>query len=464
MDSELSSRSEGRSLRLLKRVDYNKMHKGGNQTQDGEKLGDSDPSEIQDGEGEQLENPSGASIQPGSSGSLEAVYGQDSPLFKDDKEQDELEMESIALQMKRLNAEEARLERKQRLDHMRRELKEQQERVRSMKGKDLMFTTKTGDFGEKINSDNKGARPKVISSKSDNAQLKVTSSKSKSKAKSAEKLKLTDIDLSGSDTEQITIEDLRKNPKLQNKVKKELKKIGLSCNNLDSSSSSVSSSSSSESSSSSDSESIKKKKKHRKHKKSGINAKASDRVKNPQKWPHAHLQYEFVNKQMKFDELDMKMFIAGEMEIISAEDLSDSERKGRLNLLKKIVYYTNIYEFKGLKAFYAAWLREIELGKKSWSDDTQHIESAILSKYLLKKSGFSSSSKKEFQNKNDANEDRTWFCSEYQRNKCKHKSSHLRVHNGKQKLASHICAACWLKEKKKLEHPECSSSCPHLAD
>ena len=158
------------------------------------------------------------------------------------------------------------------------------------------------------------------------------------------------------------------------------------------------------------------------------------------------------------------MFIAGEMEIISAEDLSDSERKGRLNLLKKIVYYTNIYEFKGLKAFYAAWLREIELGKKTWSDDTQHIESAILSKYLLKKSGFSSASKKEFQNKNEANEDRTWFCLEYQRNKCKHKSSHLRVHNGKQKLASHICAACWLKEKKKLEHPECSSSYPHLAD
>ena len=60
----------------------------------------------------------------------------------------------------------------------------------------------------------------------------------------------------------------------------------------------------------------------------------------------------------------MKMFIAGEMEIISGEDLPDSERKGRLNLLKKIVYYTNIYEFKGLKAFYAAWLREIELGKK----------------------------------------------------------------------------------------------------
>ena len=113
----------------------------------------------------------------------------------------------------------------------------------------------------------------------------------------------------------------------------------------------------SDSLSTSDSDSSKKKKKHKKHKKSGINAKASDRVKNPQCWPHAHLQYEFVNKQVKFDEHDMRLFIAGETEIIAAEDLSEEEKKGRLNLLKKIVYYTNTYEFKGLKAFYEAWLR-----------------------------------------------------------------------------------------------------------
>ena len=48
------------------------------------------------------------------------------------------------------------------------------------------------------------------------------------------------------------------------------------------------------------------------------------------------------------------------------------------------MYYYATYEFKGLKVFYAAWLREIELGKKTWSDDSQQIENAILSKYLLK--------------------------------------------------------------------------------
>ena len=61
------------------------------------------------------------------------------------------------------------------------------------------------------------------------------------------------------------------------------------------------------------------------------------------------------------------------------------ERKGRLQLLKKIVYYYSTYEFKGLKAFYAAWLREIELGKTSWDDDSQQIENAIFVKIFTER-------------------------------------------------------------------------------
>ena len=165
------------------------------------------------------------------------------------------------------------------------------------------------------------------------------------------------------------------------------------------------------------------------------------------------LQYEFVNKQVKFDELDFKLYLAGENSIIAADDLSESEQKGRLHSLNKIIYYSNTYEFKGLKAFYAAWLREIELKKKSLLDDPQQIETAILSKYLLKNEGFSSFYKKDSSTKTDSNDDNTWFCSDYQRNKCKHRSSHLKVHNAKQKLASHICAFCWLKDKTETKTP-----------
>ena len=164
---------------------------------------------------------------------------------------------------------------------------------------------------------------------------------------------------------------------------------------------------------------------------------------------------------MKFKELTFRLFVAGELEIISGEDLTTEEKQGRLKLLKKIVYYSSTYEFEGLKAYYAAWLRDIELGLRKWSDDPHEIESAILTKHLLKSK--SQPFKKGNMQAANQNTDRVWFCSLYQRNKCSHKSSHLQVIKGKQRMATHICATCWQKDKKKLEHPECSSACPHVS-
>ena len=178
-------------------------------------------------------------------------------------------------------------------------------------------------------------------------------------------------ELTSSDSDnEININTLRKDKKLRKSVKKELKSLGLHCEDLSSASKSADTSSestSSDSSSTADDDSssnrkVKKSKRHRSKKnkkKSGIKAKSSDKVKSPQKWPHAYLQFEYVNKQVKFDELDYRMFIAGELEVISEADLSRTERNGRISLLKKIVYYSSTYDFKGLKAFYAAWLREI---------------------------------------------------------------------------------------------------------
>lgn len=164
------------------------------------------------------------------------------------------------------------------------------------------------------------------------------------------------------------------------------------------------------------------------------------------------------------------MFIVGELEIISGEKISKIEKIGRLDLLKKIIYYSSTYDFKGLKAFYAAWLREIELGKKSWADDSGQLEAAILSKHLRSQkpqqfAGSNPSSKKEV-SKNVNDSEKVWFCNMYQRNKCPHKASHMissRGTKGQMRWAQHICATCWQKDNVKLEHPECSSSCPHTA-
>ncbi|MEW8546061.1 MAG: hypothetical protein AB2693_21270, partial [Candidatus Thiodiazotropha sp.] len=321
-------------------------------------------------------------------------------------------------------------------DRMRRELAEQRKKVQKLRGKD---TNSSKDKGKSLAK--KVSKPKVkIENESD-----------------------SDID----------INTLRKDMKLKKLVKKELISLGLDSSSSSSSSSSSttksdSSSSSKEESESSVSKKHKKKKKHSHKKKSGINAKASDKVKFPQRWPHAHLQFEHVNKQVKFDELDFKLFIAGELEIISEEGLPRSERKGRIELLKKIVYYSNTYDFKGLKGFYAAWLREIELGKKNWEDDSQQIESAILSKHIRSQpknyqSTFSKDSHSKKTKVEKSDEEKVWFCSAYQRNKCSNKANHMVVVKGHMRMAMHICATCWQKDKVKLSHPECSSSCPHAS-
>ena len=92
---------------------------------------------------------------------------------------------------------------------------------------------------------------------------------------------------------------------------------------------------------------------------------ASDKVKNPQIWPHSKLQYEFVSENIPFKKLDFNMFVAGELEILTSK-IFKTEYKGRIHLLKKIVYYSKLYDWKCLLKFYAAWLRRIKTGLNSW--------------------------------------------------------------------------------------------------
>ena len=110
----------------------------------------------------------------------------------------------------------------------------------------------------------------------------------------------------------------------------------------------------SESDSSSSSRSSRRsKKKKKKSKKSGKAKKSSDKVKYPQVRPHSVLQYEFVSEHVAFKQLSLKMFLCGEMEILTSK-ISKSEFKGRMRFLKKIVYYFNIYEWSVLLQYYAA--------------------------------------------------------------------------------------------------------------
>lgn len=433
----------GRELRNLPRVNYSKM------------------------------NTAGFDESQGATGGVPAVSSQEisaAPPLKLESEGPDEEIRKLREEMKNLKEEEALLRKSEEVGRLKKELKEQKKTVEKLRGKNpsvKVESNKVTSFREsktKTESDSKSSKTDTEATKSNS---KADSEKKLSKKhKSAVQ---TDQSKEDSSDSEIDITALRKDEILRKLVRKELSNLGL--DSYDSSSdSSISSSESTDDEYASAVSTNSKSKKNKKHKskkhkkKSGISAKASDKVKTPQKWPHAHLQYEYVNKHVKFDELDFKLFIAGELEIISEEGISKAERSGRISMLKKIVYYSNTYDFKGLKSFYAAWLREIELGKKTWVDDPQQIESAILSKHLRWQKSSFLANKKDSSHKGNNSDEKLWFCSLYQRNKCANKASHMVVIKGKMRMAQHICATCWLKDKAKLAHPECSSSCPHTTD
>lgn len=171
--------------------------------------------------------------------------------------------------------------------------------------------------------------------------------------------------------------------------------------------------------------------------------KASDKVIQQLMWPHAALQYEYVNESLEFKDLDMKRFIAGELEIITSGQISEIEKRGRLLLLKKIVYYTSVYSWKGLLSFYAAWLRKIELGQKSWEDDPSIIEVPVLTPFITvkQKSGSNSGNygQKSGPNQSTKSSEQVWFCTAFNRNRCLQTGTHQAVIRGQNRSVQHIC-------------------------
>ena len=66
-------------------------------------------------------------------------------------------------------------------------------------------------------------------------------------------------------------------------------------------------------------------------------------------WPQSKLQFEYAGSKINFDELEFNLFVARELEMLSSAKLCEVERVGRTKLLKKIAYYTELYEWTGLK-------------------------------------------------------------------------------------------------------------------
>ena len=225
----------------------------------------------------------------------------------------------------------------------------------------------------------------------------------------------------------------------------------------------ASSDSSSRSSSSSESEHERKRKEKsadKKKKKSGKESKLTSYVKFPQKWPHSHLKHHFVAKDKKYDELSLAEFCAGYSSILRK---CKSSKKARIEHLEELMYHATTKPWRHVLNYHAACLLEIERGNLKWGDNFQLCGVGNMTLYGAGSHSVGSvrrDQNTEIKQHNSGNDERVWFCKNFQRGACTFTRDHYGQLMGQNQLLKHICAKCWLTVKKQFPHSEQSESCP----
>ena len=186
------------------------------------------------------------------------------------------------------------------------------------------------------------------------------------------------------------------------------------------------------------------------NRRSGKNRKISSNVKYPQQWPQSQLSLHFVNKDKKYDDLTIEEFCAGYATILE-NTRSKSESKYRITHLKDLMYLATKYRWDCVLNFHAACLLEIERGHIGWGDSFQSLQITTLAGGFIQ-TGQQRSSK--------GHDGPVVFCKNFQRGLCPEDSDHPGELNGSQRLLRHICAKCWLLHRKKASHAENDEECP----
>ncbi len=83
-------------------------------------------------------------------------------------------------------------------------------------------------------------------------------------------------------------------------------------------------------------------------------------------------------RNIDFDQLDLRLFVAGELEVVTSRDISQMEANCRLNILTDIMCAAGFYEWSAIKRLYVAIVTEVEMGIRCWG--MTHL--GLNSKYL----------------------------------------------------------------------------------
>ena len=228
--------------------------------------------------------------------------------------------------------------------------------------------------------------------------------------------------------------------------------------------------------------------KHYHHtKKSGKSKKLTSLVKFPQEWPHSYLGLHFVDQDKTYDSLSMAEFCAGYTSIL--ESIKDEKlRRYRMAHFRDLMYLATQYQWRCVLKFHAACLLEVERGNMRWGQTFQVLQNATLAGgFIHNQNSFgrfggsgafnnnsnnntnynNSNFHRGFNNNNNQsmrNGERVSFCSRYQNGSCNQQNDHNGFLNGETRFLRHICATCWLTNRRRAAHPANSDTCPSRTD
>lgn len=183
--------------------------------------------------------------------------------------------------------------------------------------------------------------------------------------------------------------------------------------------------------------------------KSGMIARQTDRVQRPQLWAHAEIMEELGGRQLTFQDLNFRQFVAGELEIIMEGNIDRVEKRSRCELLRLLCYLHGIHDWRTVKGVYAYVVAKIEKGRLNWGDSiTGEIQ------WALARRGSNVGSSAQGKKKSQPSAERAWFCQAYQKGACDKSGPHEASVNGRMVTVQHICARCLQRDKSRAEHPE----------
>ena len=400
-----------RNLRKQKRKDYEKINNGvDGDLQNGEELSVTEKSRA---DGEQNNNNNTNSLVEHNGGE----NGVDAEVLLD-VDSDHEELEEAEKRLNILKKEKKKLLEKEKREYIARETKQVEKELKKLREKEKKHSDEKKDKEVTIGSlrgmrDVVGEVDKLMDKK---FSLKTTTTVSSDSEKSYASSSSVESDSTGSDLEKIK-----------------------------------------------ESEESPRKKKSGGYRRSGKNRSSSSYVKYPQRWPHTQLALHFAcTKEKKLEELSIPEFCAGYITIL--ETSSKDKMEHRRAHLKELMYLATKYQWKNVLSYHAACLTEIERGHLRWGDSFQMLQNttlagAVLSAPNMYKGGSYGMGARSSSGQN-ATEGGTVFCNFYQRGTCSQTADHMGFFKGERRLLKHICAKCWLINRKVELHSEMSADCP----